>query len=211
MIKVSIADDHGIVREGLKKILKDEKDITIIGEAKDSAETLSLIHDKEFDILLLDLNMPGKPGLDLIEDIKLVKPDVKILVVSMYPEENFARRALKAGASGYVTKDSALDELVKAIHSIVNQGKYISSNLALILADELDSEVQVKPHTSLSNREFQILCMIASAKKTKQIADELSLSVSTVNTYRYRIMEKMNMKSNVELTRYVMDNELLVE
>ncbi len=211
MINICMADDHGIVREGFKKILRDEKDINIKAEAKNSYEVIDMINKNDCDILLLDLNMPGKPGLELIEDIKAVDADIKILVVSMYPEENFARRALKAGASGYVTKDSALDELVNAIRSIISKGKYISPSLAIILADELDSEIQEKPHISLSNREFQILCLIASAKKTRDIAEELSLSVSTVNTYRFRIMEKMKMKSNIELTRYVLDNKLLIE
>jgi len=211
MINICIADDHGIVREGFKKILRDEGDIKINGEAKDSYEVIDMINKEDCDILLLDLNMPGKPGLELIEDIKAADAGIKILVVSMYPEENFARRALKAGASGYVTKESALDELVNAIRSIMFKGKYISPSLAIILADELDSEVQHKPHISLSNREFQILCLIASAKKTRDIAEELSLSVSTVNTYRFRIMEKMKMKSNIELTRYVLDNNLLME
>jgi two-component system invasion response regulator UvrY len=208
MIKIFLADDHELVREGLKKILKEESDIQVVNEANNGDEVLYKIKNCDCDIILLDMNMPGKSGLDLIKELKVHLPKLHILVLSIYPEEKYAIRALKAGASGYITKDSAIEELVSAIRRISTRGKYISSNLAEKLASQIDSDMERLPHERLSNRELQILCMIASNKNIKEIANELFLSVSTVNTYRARILEKMNMHTDIELTHYVIYNNL---
>jgi len=209
MINIFIADDHELVREGLKKILKEEKDIKIVGEAQNASEVLEKMRSIDCDIILLDMNMPGRSGIDLITDLKLMKPQLRILVLSIHPEDHYALRTLKAGASGYISKDTALDELVLAIRKIYTRGRYLSSALAEQLAFDIGPDVNQLPHESLSNRELEIMCMIASNKAIKVIAAELSLSISTVNTYRARIFEKLNIKSNVELTHYAMDNHLV--
>jgi two-component system, NarL family, invasion response regulator UvrY len=209
MINIFIADDHELVREGLKKILKEDIDIRVVGEAQNASEVLEKMHTTECDIILLDMNMPGRSGIDLITDLKILKPQLKILVLSIHPEDRYALRTLKAGASGYISKDTALDELVIAIRKIYARGKYLSYNLAEQLAFDVGSDKDKLPHECLSNRELEIMLMIVSNKKIKDIATELSLSISTVNTYRTRIYEKMNMKSNVELTHYAMNHDLL--
>jgi two-component system invasion response regulator UvrY len=209
MIKIFLADDHELVREGLKKILKEERDIQVVDEANNGDEVLEKLHRCLCDIILLDLNMPGKSGLDLIKEIKTLLPKLHILVLSIYPEEKYALRALKAGASGYITKDSAIEELVSAIRRISTRGKYISSTLAEKLASQLDADSDRLPHERLSNWELQILCMIASNKSVKEIANELFLSISTVNTYRARILEKMDMRTDIELTHYAIYNNLV--
>jgi DNA-binding NarL/FixJ family response regulator len=208
MIKVFIADDHELIREGLRKILKDISDIVVVGEAQNSSEVLEKIRKTDCDIIVLDMNMPGRSGLDLIEDLKVIKPQLKILVLSIHPEDRFALRTLKAGASGYISKDTALEELVVAIRKIYTRGKYLSNSLAEQLAFDVGTDQDHLPHENLSNRELEIMFMITSNKSIKDIAAELSLSASTVNTYRARIFEKMNMKTNVELTLYVMNNNL---
>ena len=209
MIKIFIADDHELVREGLKKILKEEHDIKVVDEANNGDEVLDKVHKSECDIILLDMNMPGKSGLDLIKELKTLLPELHILVLSIYPEEKYALRALKAGASGYITKDSAIEELVTAIRRIHARGRYVSATLAEKLASQIDSNFDLLPHERLSDRELQIMCMIASNKSVREIANELYLSISTVNTYRARIMEKMNMRTDVELTHYAIYNNLV--
>lgn len=209
MINIFIADDHELVREGLKKILKEEIDIKIVGEAQNASEVLEKMRNTDCDIILLDMNMPGRSGLDLITDLKILKPKLRILVLSIHPEDRFALRTLRAGASGYISKDTALDELVIAIRKIHLRGKYLSDALAEQLAFDVSSDNDRLPHESLSNRELEIMCMIASNRKVKEIAADLSLSISTVNTYRSRIFEKMKIKSNVELTHYAMDHHLV--
>lgn len=209
MIKVFIVDDHEIIREGLKKILKEESDLLVVGEAQNGDEVLQKIHDIDCDIMLLDMNMPGRNGLDLLGDLKALKPKLHILVLSIHPEDKFALRTLKSGASGYLCKDTALDELVVAIRKVHTKGRYLSNTLAEQLAFDFMPEKDTLPHEQLSNREQEIMVMLASGKKVKDIAADLGLSISTVFTYRVRIFEKLKIKSNVELTHYAIINKLV--
>ncbi len=209
MVRILIVDDHEIIREGLKKILKEESDILVVGEAQDGDDALRKIRNVNCDIILLDMNMPGRSGIDLISDLKGIKPHVHILVLSIHPEDKFALRTLKAGASGYLCKDTALDELVIAIRKISTKGRYISANLAEQLAFDIIPDDTNLPHESLSAREYEIMQKLAAGKKVKDIATELELSVSTVFTYRSRIFEKLLVKSNVELTHYAILNKLI--
>ena len=209
MIKVFIADDHAIFREGLKNIIKEASDIIITGEARDVAEVLAKIGKIDFDILILDLNMPGRGGLDLIRELRSQIAGIRILVLSYLPEDKFALRSIKAGANGYVSKESAVEELITAIRRIFTRGKYLSPAMAEQLAFENLSPSGQLPHTILSNREFEILCMIASNNSIRKISVDLSLCVSTVNTYRARILKKMDMKTDVELTHYAIEQKLV--
>jgi len=211
MIKVFIVDDHAIIREGLKKILKEESDIIVVGEAQNGVELLEKIQKPDFecDVMLLDMNMPGRSGIDLLCDLKIMKPELRILVLSIHPEDKFALRTLKAGAGGYLCKDTALDELVVAIRKISTKGRYLSIALAEHMAFDVIPEKDTLPHEQLSNRELEIMFMLAEGKKVKDIATELVLSISTVFTYRVRIFEKLKIKSNVELTHYAMINMLI--
>lgn len=209
MIKVFIVDDHEIIREGLKKILKEESDLVVVGEAQNGDEVLQNIKDIDCDIMLLDMNMPGRSGLELLGDIKSLKPQVHILVLSIHPEDKFALRTLKSGASGYLCKDTALEELVVAIRKVHAKGRYLSTTLAEQLAFDFMPEKDQLPHEQLSNREQEIMVMLASGRKVKEIAADLQLSISTVFTYRVRIFEKLKIKSNVELTHYALNNKLV--
>ncbi|MBP6611660.1 MAG: response regulator transcription factor [Paludibacter sp.] len=209
MIKVFIVDDHEIIREGLKKILKEESDFVVVAEAQDGVEALEKIQHTDCDIMLLDMNMPGRSGIDLLSDLKIVKPQLHILVLSIHPEDKFALRTLKAGASGYLCKDTALDELVIAIRKIHSKGRYLSTTLAEQLAFDVVPDKDQLPHESLSNRELEIMFLLAEGKKVKTIAKELTLSVSTVFTYRVRIFEKLKLKNDVELTHYAINNKLI--
>lgn len=209
MIKVFIVDDHEIIREGLKKILKEESDLVVVAEAQDGVEALEKIQHTDCDIMLLDMNMPGRSGIDLLSDLKIVKPQLHILVLSIHPEDKFALRTLKAGASGYLCKDTALDELVIAIRKIHSKGRYLSTTLAEQLAFDVVPDKDQLPHESLSNRELEIMFLLAEGKKVKAIAKELTLSVSTVFTYRVRIFEKLKLKNDVELTHYAINNKLI--
>lgn len=209
MIKVFIVDDHEIIRQGLKMILKAETDIQVVGEASNGEEALAKIRNTEIDIMLLDMNMPGRNGIDLLGDIKTLKPKINILVLSIHPEDKFALRTLKSGASGYLCKDTALEELVVAIRRIHTKGRYISTNLAEQLAFDVIVDTSSPAHDTLSNREREILIKLASGDKVKDIAVELNLSVSTVFTYRLRIFEKLKVTNNVELTHYAIDNKLI--
>ena len=209
MIKVFIVDDHEIIREGLKKILKEESDFVVVAEAQDGVEALEKIQHTDCDIMLLDMNMPGRSGIDLLSDLKIVKPQLHILVLSIHPEDKFALRTLKAGASGYLCKDTALDELVIAIRKIHSKGRYLSTTLAEQLAFDVVPDKDQLPHESLSNRELEIMFLLAEGKKVKTIAKELTLSVSTVFTYRVRIFEKLKLKYDVELTHYAINNKLI--
>ncbi len=208
MIKILIADDHAIVREGLKQIVADTTYMVVAGEAKNEQETLKLVRKGDYDIILLDIAMPGRGGLDVLKQLKQEKPKLPVLILSMYPEEQYAVRALKMGAAGYLTKVSAPNELIKAIKKISAGRKYISSSLAEKLALDLEFDMEKPPHEILSDREFQVMCMIASGKTVKQIAEELFLSMNTISTYRARVLEKMRMKTNSELTRYAIKNQL---
>lgn len=209
MINVFIVDDHEIIRQGLKMILKEETDIRVVGEASNGEEALSKISDTHCDIMLLDMNMPGRNGIELLSDIKALKPKMHILVLSIHPEDKFALRTLKSGASGYLCKDTALEELVVAIHKIHSKGRYISTNLAEQLAFEIIPDNDSQAHDHLSNREREIMVKLSKGQKVKDIATELGLSISTVFTYRLRIFEKLQVGSNVELTHYAIDNKLI--
>ena len=211
MIKVFIVDDHEIIREGLKKILKEETDLTVVGEAQNGAEVLEQMKSPNFecDVMLLDMNMPGKSGIELLTDLKGLRPQLHILVLSIHPEDKFALRTLKAGASGYLCKDTALEELVVAIRKIHSKGRYLSNSLAEQLAFDIMPITATLPHEQLSNRELEIMFMLVSGKKVKDIAADLGLSISTVFTYRVRIFEKLKISNNVELTHYAMTNKLI--
>ncbi len=209
MIKILIVDDHAIVREGLNRIIQAEQDMKVAGMAKDGTEVIRFMLETEIDVIVLDISMPGKSGLDLIKDLKQVQPLVKILMLSMYPEERFAMRSIKAGASGYLTKEMAPEEIVDAIRTIYSGRKYITSALADMIADELQNPTEKVPHELLSDREFEVLCMLAVGKPVVEIASMLSLSESTVSTYRMRILQKMGLKTNSDLIHYGIEHGLV--
>jgi len=202
MIKVLIVDDHTIVREGLRQILEDTSDIVVTGEASSAQEVLNRVKNNNFDIVLLDISLPGRSGLDVLKQLKSIKPGLPVLILSMHPEEQYAIRSLRAKASGYLTKESASDELIKAIRKVSQGRKYITSSLAERLAFELEDSSSCSSHDKLSDREYQVMCMIASGKRVKDIADALSLSVKTISTYRTRILKKMNMRNTSQLIHY---------
>ncbi len=209
MINVLIADDHALIREGLKKILNAEPDMTVVGEANNVVELFKQLERPVINIVLLDITMPGESGLDALKELRQKYPHVPVLILSFHPEHRFAVRALKAGAAGYLTKESAAEEVVQAIRKVVGGGKYVSAALAEQLAAELDDASSKLPHETLSDREFQVMRLIAAGKKSSEIAEELAVSVNTINTYRMRIFEKMKMQSNVELSRYAVDHGLI--
>jgi two-component system, NarL family, invasion response regulator UvrY len=209
MIKVLVVDDHPIVRQGLKQILSEEPDMAVLGEAQNSQEVLELVHNQDWDIVVLDITMPGRGGLDVLKEVRHERPNLPVLMLSVHSEDQYAVRTLKAGAAGYMTKESAPEELVRAIRKILRGGKYVSSTLAEKMAFHLEAETEKPLHDSLSDREYQVMLMIASGKRTGAIAEEMSLSVKTVSTYRARILEKMGMKGNADLTYYVFKNRLL--
>ncbi len=209
MIKILIVDDHPVVRRGLKQILEEEHDMKVVGEACVGREVLKNVKETKCDIVILDITLPDRSGLDILNDMKRLYPKIHVLVLSMHPESQFAVRALKAGAGGYMTKDSAPEELIKAIRKISDGKKYISPTLAEKLADDLESGVGRSVHEFLSDREYQVLCMIASGKTLTQIGEELYLSVKTVSTYRARILEKMKLSTNADLIHYAIKNGLI--
>jgi two-component system, NarL family, invasion response regulator UvrY len=210
MIKILIADDHAVVRRGIMQILSEEKDIEVLGEASNSDEVLEQLYDQKWDLIILDLIMPGKSGLDTLIQIKQRIPELKVLVLSMHPEEEIAIRVLKSGASGYLKKDSVPEELIKAIRKVNGGGKYISSTLAESIFLAMDKDISRPPHEELSEREFQVLCLIATGNALSDIGKELSLSVKTISTYRTRVMEKLKLKTNIELTHYAIKHKLIV-
>lgn len=208
-VRIVIADDHAFLREGIKKTIQDEMDMKIVGEASNANDALDVIRELNPDIVIMDISMPGKSGLDVLKDLKALKRKSRILILSMHPEDRFAIRALKAGAFGYLTKESAPDELVKAIRTVLSGRKYVSKALAEKLVDILSEDSDKLPHEQLSDREYEVFIKISSGKKAVDIAAELSISIHTVNTYRARILEKLGMNSNVELTQYAMHNNLI--
>lgn len=208
MINVFIADDHALIREGIKNLLSPLSDIKLVGETANPFEIIEQIKKNKCDVLILDLSMPGKNGLDVLKEIKSIFPETKILIMTMMPEDQFAKRTLKAGASGYLTKESAADELITAIRRIASGRKYVSQSLAEKLAQDLDDTVDKPIQDLLSDREFQVMKMMASGKSQTDIANELSISTSTVNTYRSRILEKLNLHSNAELIHFAYRNNL---
>ena len=209
MMKIFVADDHAIVRQGLKQIVADTPDIAVAGEASSGQEVLEKVLTNDYDVVLLDITMPDRSGLDILKELKSQKPEINILVLTIHPEEQYAVRVLKAGASGYLTKESAPDELITALRKIAAGGKYVSSSLSEKFAFDLGTDAEKPLHQTLSDREYQVMCMIASGKTVKEVAEELLLSIKTVSTYRSRVLEKMNLKNNVELTHYARQNRLV--
>jgi two-component system invasion response regulator UvrY len=209
MIRIFIADDHAIVREGLKQIVTETSDMVVADEASTGHEVLAKVFKSDYDVLVLDITMPGINGLDVLKQVKSQNPRIPILVLSIHPEEQYAVRVLRAGAAGYLTKDSAPDELITAIRKVSMGGKYVTPTLAEKLASDLESGTERSLHETLSDREYQVLCLIASGKTGTEIGEELFLSEKTVSTYRSRILEKMNMKSNAELIHYAIKHGLV--
>ncbi len=209
MIRVFIADDHGIVRKGMKQILSRTPDIEVAGEASTGQEALEKIWANNFDVVILDISLPGRNGLEILKQIKSQQPKLPVLILSMYPEDQYAVRVLKAGAAGYLTKESDKSELIEAIRRVAQGKKYITPALAERLADELKPRADKAPHDKLSDREYHLLCLIAKGKNTKEIAAELSLSIKTIGTHRASLLDKMEMKSNAELTHYAVQHKLV--
>lgn len=207
-ISILIVEDHAIVRRGLKEIITDAYPKAVFGEAIDSAGGLQEFHRGKWDVVLLDINIPGRGGLDVLEDIRRTDPQARVLIVSAFPEEEFAVRAFKLGAAGYLSKNQATDELVEAVKTILAGRKYVTASLAQRFADALSGETGGAPHETLSPRELQVLRLVAAGKTGKQIAAELALSEKTVDTYRARIAEKTGLATNVELTRYAFQHGL---
>jgi DNA-binding NarL/FixJ family response regulator len=209
VIRILIVDDHKMFREGLKQILAKHSDMKVVDEAGSGQEAIEKILKHKFDIVLLDISLPGRSGPELLKEIKKNRPELSVLVLSMHPEDQYAVRMMKAGALGYMTKESAPEELISAIRKVASGGRYISSKLAEEMAVALDTNTPKLPHQLLSNREFQVMRMLASGKSLKEIADEMIISEKTVTTYRSRILEKMKLHNNVELTLYAIENKLL--
>ena len=201
-IRVLIADDHAIVRQGLRQILSDTPDLTVAGEAENGVQAVQMVRAGEWDVVLMDVSMPDRNGIDALKLIKKEFPRLPVLILSMYPEEQYAIRALKAGAAGYLTKQSAPDLLVTAIRQVASGQKYVSPSLAEELANAIGEDTERPAHEKLSDREYQTLCMIASGKTPTEIAEALNLSVKTVSVYRARLLEKMHLRNNAELTHY---------
>lgn len=209
MIRIIIADDHPVVRQGLKQILADEPDMIVTGEAPNAQGLLEKVRKEKCDVLLLDITMPGRGGLDILKDLRREYPKLSVLVLSIHPEDQFGPRVLKSGAAGYMSKESAPEELVSAIRRVAAGGKYISPSLAEKLASDLTDDGARAPHEKLSDREYQVMSLIASGKTVKEISANLSLSVKTISTYRSRMLGKMKMKTNAELIHYAIQNKLV--
>lgn len=208
-MRILITDDHAVVRQGLKQILAAEFKKAEFGEAGNAHESVKQVAEGKWDVVILDVTMPGRSGLEALKDIKQLRPKLPVLMLSMHPEDQFAVRMLKAGASGYMTKESAPEELVGAVRKVISGGRYVSPSLAEKMASYLSIDVQTPPHERLSDREFLVLRMIASGKTVGVIAKDLSLSVKTISTYRTRILEKTGMANNAELTHYAIQNQLV--
>jgi two-component system, NarL family, invasion response regulator UvrY len=209
MIRLLIADDHAIFREGLKHILEEHPDIVVADEAGNGQEVLEKVWKNDYGMVLLDIGMPGMPAIEVLKQIRNERPRLPVLVLSMYPEDQYAVRFIRAGASGYLTKESAPDELITAIRKITAGRKYITASIAEKLADEVEPDAGKPVHHALSDREFEVFRLIASGKTVKEIGDSLSLSVKTISTYRTRILEKMKMKTNAELMHYALKHHML--
>lgn len=209
MIRILIADDHAVVRKGLKQILSETPDMFVAAEASNGQEVLNKLSENNYDVVLLDISMPGRNGLDILKQLKSERPKLPVLMLSVYPEKQYAKRALKAGASGYLTKESAPAELITAIRKVIQGRKYVTSTLAEMLAFDLENGVEKPSHEILSDREYQVMCMIASGKTIKEIANELSLAIPTITTYRNRILEKMRLKNNAEIIYYAVKQGLV--
>ncbi len=210
MIKVLIADDHTLVRKGLRQLLLQSRAVGVVDEARDGKETIAKVGANPYDVVLLDISFPGRSGIEVLKQLKSLRPKLPVLILSMHPEEQYAVRALRAGAGGYLTKESAPDELIEAIQKLARGGKYITASLADRLAEEIgETSGEELPHARLSDREYQVLCMIASGKTVKEIGKELNLSVKTISTHRARILQKMNLRNNAQLTHYAIKYRLV--
>ena len=209
MIRVLVADDHAVVRRGVVQILAESPHIVVAGEASCGSEVLRAVRENDYDIVLLDIAMPGGSGLEVLKELQSLKPDVQVLILSMYPEKQYALRALKAGAAGYLTKDSAPDELIEAIERISQGNKYITRSLAQEMASELGGRAGKELHEALSDREYQVMRLLAAGKSVSEIATQLSLSVKTVSTYRTRILEKLDLKTTAEIMHYALERGLV--
>jgi DNA-binding NarL/FixJ family response regulator len=208
-VRVLIADDHPVVRDGLKTMLSSDPEVRVVGEARDGDEALQLMNSVEWDVAVLDYSMPGKGGVDLLAQVKHDYPDRPVLILSIYPEDPHGMRALKAGAAGYITKESAGDELTAAVKKVMTGGRYVSAALAEKLAARLTPDQDRPPHERLSDREYRVMWLLASGRSLQQIAEEMHLSPSTVSTYRGRILKKLGLSSNVELVHYAMKHRLI--
>ncbi len=209
MIKILIADDHPVVRQGIKQILAETRDLVVADEAASGQEVMKKVMKNDYDVILLDISMPERNGLDILRELKSKKPKPAVLILSIYPEDQYAVRVLKLGAAGYLTKESVPEELISAIRKVAQGRKYISATLAEKLAIDLEINAEKPPHENLSDREYQVLCMLASGKRLKDIGDDLNLSIKTISTYRSRILEKMKMGNNAEIIRYALQNNLV--
>jgi DNA-binding NarL/FixJ family response regulator len=205
---VLIADDHAVVRRGLKELLAESQEVRV-GEAANANEALDMVRQEDWDLVILDLNLPGRGGLELLSDLKRERPELPVLVLTIYSEDQYAVRALRCGAAGYLTKESAPEELLAAVRKVTEGGRYVTASLAEKLAISLHPDHQGAPHESLSDREYQVLCLLASGRTVSQVADQLCLSVKTISTYRTRILEKMSMATNAALTFYALRNQLI--
>ena len=209
-MRILIADDHAIVRKGIRQLLVEEYPLAEIEEVGDSESLVAKTNTENWDIVICDLDMPGRSGLDAMQQIRMMHPKLPVLIMSIYPEEQYARRLLKAGAAGYLSKDAATEDLAKAVRQVLQGRKYISPAAAAVIADDIGPDGADKAsHESLSNREFEIFKLIASGKSVSEIAEKLSLSSATISTHRARILAKMNLRANAELTRYALDNKLI--
>lgn len=208
MIKVLIVDDHTLVRKGLKQILEDDTEIIVTDEAAKGKEVFDKVTKNDYDLVLLDISLPGRNGIDVLKQLKCLKPSLPVLILSMHPEEQYAIRSLKAGAFGYLTKESAPEELFEAIKKAANGRKYITSSLAEKLAYELDNNTERPAHEILSDREYEVMRLISSGKTVKEIAEALCLSVKTISTFRSRILRKLNLKNNSQIIRYAFEQNL---
>lgn len=206
---ILVVDDHAVVRQGVRQILSEQFRDATIGEAASAQEMMEQLRLHNWDIVVLDVGMPGKSGLDALKEVKQASPKLPVLVLSAYPEDQLARRMLKAGAAGYLNKDSAPNELVRALRKILGGGKFVSAAVAELLASNLDDHFEKPLHEQLSDREYQVMCLIAVGRSLKEIADDLCVGISTINTYRARILEKMQMRNNTELTHYAIENRLV--
>ena len=209
MLRILLADDHAVVRQGVQQILAEAFAQATFGEAQNAHELLALVHQEHWDIVVLDLAMPGGNGLEALKQIKHDHPQLPVLILSMYPEDQYAVRTIRAGAAGYLNKESAPEELVQAIRKVLHGGEYISASVADELVLHARHEDDQPIHKHLSDREYQVLCLIAAGKEVKEISTELALSAKTISTYRARLLEKMNMKTNAELTHYAIQNALV--
>ena len=208
-LKILVVDDHAIVRDGLKQAVADKFPQATCADARNGREALEQLGQSQWDVMLLDITMPGQSGLEVLKQVKVLQPDLKVLVLTMHPEDQYAVRVLKAGAAGYITKESASEELIKAICKVLDGGRYVSHTLAESLAGALNAPAEKAPHELLSDRELQVLVLLASGKSAKEISFDLSLSIKTVSTYRARLLEKMHMDSNADLMRYAFKERLV--